>query len=43
MGKIYEHLSAEERDVIFAMKMENRKSSEIALALQRSRTPSPPT
>jgi IS30 family transposase len=38
MGKIYEHLSVEERGVIFTMKMENRKSSEIALALQRSRS-----
>nr|WP_236002148.1 helix-turn-helix domain-containing protein [Paraburkholderia elongata] len=36
MGKIYAHLSAEERGVIFAMKLENCSSGEIALALQRS-------
>ncbi|WP_144113876.1 hypothetical protein [Paraburkholderia sp. BCC1886] len=37
MGKIYEHLSDEERGAIFVMKMEKRKSSEITLASQRSR------
>ncbi len=34
MEKIYAHLSAEERGVIFPMKLENRSSGEIALALQ---------
>ncbi|AJZ57895.1 integrase core domain protein [Paraburkholderia fungorum] len=38
MGKKYEHLSAEERGVIFAMKLEDRTLSAIALALQRSRS-----
>ncbi|MFL9984625.1 helix-turn-helix domain-containing protein [Paraburkholderia sediminicola] len=38
MEKIYAHLSAEERGVIFPMKLENRSSGEIALALQRSRS-----
>ena len=38
MGKTYEHLSAEERGVIFAMKLEDRRTSEIALVLQRSRS-----
>uniref|UniRef100_UPI0038BC6B26 helix-turn-helix domain-containing protein n=1 Tax=Paraburkholderia aspalathi TaxID=1324617 RepID=UPI0038BC6B26 len=37
-GKIYEHLSAEERGVIFPMKMENHNSSKIALTLQHSRS-----
>ncbi|WP_321814184.1 MULTISPECIES: hypothetical protein [unclassified Paraburkholderia] len=30
MGQKYEHLGAEERGVIFAMKLENRSAREIA-------------
>ncbi|CAJ0784177.1 hypothetical protein R8510_05226 [Ralstonia chuxiongensis] len=36
MGRSYEHLSAEERGAIFAMKLEERSTREIARALQRS-------
>lgn len=36
MGQKYEHLGAEERGVIFAMKLENRSTREIARALRRS-------
>lgn len=36
MGQRYEHLGAEERGVIFAMKLENRRTREIARALRRS-------
>ncbi|MBN6206020.1 helix-turn-helix domain-containing protein, partial [Ralstonia pickettii] len=36
MGQSYEHLSAEERGAIFAMKLEQRSTREIAGALQRS-------
>lgn len=36
MGRSYEHLGAEERGAIFAMKLEGRSTREIARALQRS-------
>lgn len=36
MGKIYEQLSAEERGVIFAMKLQNQSMRAIGRALQRS-------